>query len=111
MTPLTVEHPPNKLLDLVSKVYIMVLELNALFMVSVGFFELMCTGLLQGLAMERDEASKGIAPTPLYDSSMAIPAGYGSIPPPQNHTVDFRLSKYYNFIVFSVFFFSKLFKF
>ncbi|KAJ8619767.1 hypothetical protein MRB53_028296 [Persea americana] len=63
MTPLTVEHPPNKLLDLVSK----------------------------GLAMERDEASKGIAPTPLYDSSMAIPAGYGSIPPPQNHTVDFSI--------------------
>lgn len=108
MTPLTVEHPPNKLLDLVSKVYIVVLELNALFIVSVGFFELMCTGLLQGLAMERDEASKGIAPTPLYDSSMPIPAGYGSIPPPRSHAVDFRLNKYYNFIVFSVFFFLKV---
>lgn len=77
---------------------------------SVGFFELMCTNLLQGLAMERDEASKGIAPTPLFDSAMAIPAGYGSIPPPRSHTVDFRLSKYCNFIIFSLVFFSKLFK-
>ncbi|XP_077211272.1 transducin/WD40 repeat-like superfamily protein isoform X1 [Tasmannia lanceolata] len=60
MTPLNVEAPPNKLLDLVSK----------------------------GLALERDEVSRGIYSPSLFDSTGAIPAGYGLIPAPANH-VDF----------------------
>ncbi|XP_058070491.1 cleavage stimulation factor subunit 50 isoform X2 [Magnolia sinica] len=61
MTPLNVEAPPNKLLDLVSK----------------------------GLAVERDEAAKGISPASLFDSATGIPAGYGSVPAPPINAIDF----------------------
>ncbi|KAI3454799.1 hypothetical protein Pfo_011462 [Paulownia fortunei] len=59
MTPLNVEAPPNKLLELVAK----------------------------GLAVEKDEMLRGVSSTTLYDSS--IPTGYGSIPAPRVVAVDF----------------------
>ncbi|KAK6148631.1 hypothetical protein DH2020_019543 [Rehmannia glutinosa] len=59
MTPLNVEAPPNKLLDLVAK----------------------------GLAVEKDEMLRGVSSTTLFDSS--IPTGYGSIPAPRVVAVDF----------------------
>ncbi|GFP90667.1 cleavage stimulation factor subunit 50 [Phtheirospermum japonicum] len=59
MTPLNVEAPPNKLLDLVAK----------------------------GLAVEKDEMLRGVSSTKLFDSS--IPTGYGSIPAPRVVSVDF----------------------
>ncbi|XP_051118342.1 cleavage stimulation factor subunit 50 [Andrographis paniculata] len=58
-TPLDVEAPPKKLLELVAK----------------------------GLAVEKDEAVKGVSSTALFDSS--TPAKYGSVPPPQASAVDF----------------------
>ncbi|RZC60023.1 hypothetical protein C5167_021781 [Papaver somniferum] len=63
MTPLNVESPPNKLIELVAK----------------------------GLAVERDEAFRGVAPAAaLFDyGSAAIPAGYGLVPPPRITSVDF----------------------
>ncbi|KAL5723190.1 Cleavage stimulation factor subunit 50 [Ranunculus cassubicifolius] len=63
MTPLNVESPPNKLLELVAK----------------------------GIAVERDEVSRGIAPATLFDSGLVIPAGYGSIPPPRIASIDFSV--------------------
>lgn len=63
MTPLNVETPPNKLLELVAK----------------------------GLAVEKDEWSRGVSPATLFDSGLAIPAGYGSIPPPRTTAVDFSV--------------------
>ncbi|KAF7134822.1 hypothetical protein RHSIM_Rhsim08G0143500 [Rhododendron simsii] len=62
MTPLNVEAPPNKLLELVAK----------------------------GLAVEKDEMLRGVSSSPLFDSGAAIPAGYGSIPEPRVVAVDFR---------------------
>ncbi|KAF8399638.1 hypothetical protein HHK36_015507 [Tetracentron sinense] len=62
MTPLNVEAPPNKLLDLVAK----------------------------GLAVEKDEASRGVSPSALFDSGTAISAAYGSVPAPRPIAVDFR---------------------
>ncbi|KAJ4972961.1 hypothetical protein NE237_006135 [Protea cynaroides] len=61
MTPLNVEASPNKLLDLVAK----------------------------GLAVERDEGSKGVAPSALFDSGTALTAGYGSVQVPRSVSVDF----------------------
>lgn len=61
MTPLNVEAPPNKLLELVSK----------------------------GLAVEKDEIVRGVTSSALFDSSMATPAAYGSIPAPRAVAVDF----------------------
>nr|DAD31497.1 TPA_asm: hypothetical protein HUJ06_010348 [Nelumbo nucifera] len=61
MTPLNVEAPPNKLLDLVAK----------------------------GLAVERDEASRGVSSAAIFDSGTAIPAGYGSVPIPRTIAIDF----------------------
>ncbi|KAL6012036.1 hypothetical protein ACLOJK_002507 [Asimina triloba] len=61
MTPLNVEAPPNKLIDLVAK----------------------------GLAVERDEASRGIQPAALFDSAAGIPVGYGSIPAAPINAIDF----------------------
>ncbi|KAI8543107.1 hypothetical protein RHMOL_Rhmol08G0192700 [Rhododendron molle] len=62
MTPLNVEAPPNKLLELVSK----------------------------GLAVEKDEMLRGVSSSTLFDSGAAIPAGYSSIPEPRVVAVDFR---------------------
>ncbi|KAL8492386.1 hypothetical protein ACS0TY_023832 [Phlomoides rotata] len=59
MTPLNVEAPPNKLLELVAK----------------------------GLAVEKDEMSRGVSSTTLFDSS--IPSGYGLIPAPRVVSIDF----------------------
>ncbi|KAM7479813.1 hypothetical protein LguiA_028026 [Lonicera macranthoides] len=64
MTPLNVETPPNKLLELVAK----------------------------GLAVEKDEILRGVSSTALFDSSMAIPAAYGSIPAPRAVAVLLRNS-------------------
>ncbi|XP_042490461.1 cleavage stimulation factor subunit 50 [Macadamia integrifolia] len=61
MTPLNVEAAPNKLLDLVTK----------------------------GLAVERDEASKGVAPAALFDSGTALPDIYGAVPVPRAVSIDF----------------------
>ncbi|KAI3929875.1 hypothetical protein MKW98_004029 [Papaver atlanticum] len=63
MTPLNVESPPNKLIELVAK----------------------------GFAVERDEAFRGVAPAaaPFDYGSAAIPAGYGLVPPPRITSVDF----------------------
>ncbi|XP_043707757.1 cleavage stimulation factor subunit 50 [Telopea speciosissima] len=61
MTPLNVEAPPNKLLDLVAK----------------------------GLAVDRDEASKGVAPAALFDSGTALTDVYGSVPAPRTVSIDF----------------------
>ncbi|XP_058180720.1 cleavage stimulation factor subunit 50 [Rhododendron vialii] len=61
MTPLNVEAPPNKLLELVAK----------------------------GLAVEKDEMLRGVSSSPLFDSGAAIPARYGSIPEPRVVAVDF----------------------
>ncbi|KAA8542563.1 hypothetical protein F0562_023715 [Nyssa sinensis] len=60
MTPLNVEAPPNKLLELVAK----------------------------GLAVEKDEILRGVSST-VFDSSAATPAAYGSIPAPRAVAVDF----------------------
>ncbi|KAG1368665.1 putative Cleavage stimulation factor subunit 50 [Cocos nucifera] len=59
MTPLNTEAPPNKLLELVAK----------------------------GLAVERDEASRGVSSGGLFDSIAGVPAGHGLVPLPT--TVDF----------------------
>ncbi|KAL2482092.1 Cleavage stimulation factor subunit 50 [Forsythia ovata] len=59
MTPLNVEVPHNKLLELVAK----------------------------GLTVEKDEMLRGIPSSTLLDSS--IPTGYGSIPAPRVVSVDF----------------------
>ncbi|CAI9111762.1 OLC1v1012074C1 [Oldenlandia corymbosa var. corymbosa] len=59
MTPLNVEAPPNKLLDLVAK----------------------------GLAVEKDEILRGVPSAALFDSS--IHTGYGSIPAPRATALDF----------------------
>lgn len=42
----------------------------------------------QGLAVEKDETSRGVSSTALFDSS--IPTRYGSIPAPKVSAVDFR---------------------
>ncbi|XP_073004754.1 cleavage stimulation factor subunit 50 isoform X2 [Typha latifolia] len=60
MTPLSTEAPPNKLLELVAK----------------------------GLAVERDEASRGIPSGAIFDSVAGISAGYGSVHVPTS-SVDF----------------------
>ncbi|KAL3824726.1 hypothetical protein ACJIZ3_020755 [Penstemon smallii] len=59
MTPLNVEVPPNKLLELVAK----------------------------GLVVEKDEMLRGVSSTTSFDSS--VPIGYGSIPAPRAASVDF----------------------
>ncbi|XP_031271059.1 cleavage stimulation factor subunit 50 [Pistacia vera] len=61
MTPLNIEAPPNKLLELVAK----------------------------GLAVEKDEIGRGVPLNPLFDSGSSIPAAYGSIPAPRAAAVDF----------------------
>ncbi|XP_044487574.1 cleavage stimulation factor subunit 50 isoform X2 [Mangifera indica] len=61
MTPLNVEAPPNKLLELVAK----------------------------GLAVDKEEIGRGVPLNPLYDSGASIPAVYGSIPAPRAAPVDF----------------------
>ncbi|XP_073004753.1 cleavage stimulation factor subunit 50 isoform X1 [Typha latifolia] len=66
MTPLSTEAPPNKLLELVAKI-------------------LRCQ---QGLAVERDEASRGIPSGAIFDSVAGISAGYGSVHVPTS-SVDF----------------------
>ncbi|XP_072952316.1 cleavage stimulation factor subunit 50 isoform X2 [Typha angustifolia] len=60
MTPLSTEASPNKLLELVAK----------------------------GLAVERDEASRGIPSGAIFDSVAGISAGYGSVHVPTS-SVDF----------------------
>ncbi|KAJ8448889.1 hypothetical protein Cgig2_030745 [Carnegiea gigantea] len=62
MTPLDVEVPPNRLLDLISK----------------------------GLAVEKGEPVKGVSASMLLDSGSAVPAAYGSVPVPRTTAVDFR---------------------
>ncbi|KAH9606604.1 hypothetical protein KSS87_019768 [Heliosperma pusillum] len=62
MTPLDVEVPPNRLLDLVSK----------------------------GLAVEKGEPIKGMSASILFDSGSSVPASYGSIPVPRTSVIDFR---------------------
>lgn len=44
----------------------------------------------QGLAVEKDETGRGVPSSTLFDSSTALPAAYGSIPPPRVVSVDFR---------------------
>ncbi|GAB4845359.1 Cleavage stimulation factor subunit 50 [Ancistrocladus abbreviatus] len=61
MTPLNVEVPPNRLLDLVAK----------------------------GLAMEKGEPTRGVSSSMMYDSATPLPAAYGSIPAPRTAPVDF----------------------
>ncbi|XP_020537453.1 cleavage stimulation factor subunit 50 isoform X2 [Jatropha curcas] len=61
MTPLNVEAPPNKLLELVAK----------------------------GLAAEKDEMLRGITSTPMYDLGTLVPAAYGSIPAHRVASIDF----------------------
>lgn len=61
MTPLNIEASPNKLLELVAK----------------------------GLAVDKDETLRGLSSSTLFDSSTALPAAYGSIPPPRSVSVDF----------------------
>ncbi|KAK9278973.1 hypothetical protein L1049_028555 [Liquidambar formosana] len=60
MTPLNVEAPPNKLVDLVAK----------------------------GLAVEKDEVLRGVSSS-LFDLGAAVPAAYGLIPAPRTVSVDF----------------------
>ncbi|XP_020530420.1 cleavage stimulation factor subunit 50 isoform X5 [Amborella trichopoda] len=64
MTPLNVEVPSNKLVDLVSK----------------------------GLAVEREEALRGVSPTSTVDPTgggTVISAGYGLVPTLPTHSLDF----------------------
>lgn len=61
MTPLNVEYPPNKLLELVAK----------------------------GLAAEKDEAVRGVLSASMFDSN--LPTGYGSIPASRAASVDFSV--------------------
>ncbi|KAK9684458.1 hypothetical protein RND81_10G211700 [Saponaria officinalis] len=61
MTPLDVEVPPNRLLDLVSK----------------------------GLAVEKGEPIKGVSASTLFDSGASVPVAYGSIPVPRTSAIDF----------------------
>ncbi|GFS40368.1 transducin/WD40 repeat-like superfamily protein [Actinidia rufa] len=61
MTPLNVEAPPNKLLELVAK----------------------------GLAVEKDEMLRGVSSSALYDLGATIPVGYDSVPAPRAVSVDF----------------------
>ncbi|KAK8515841.1 hypothetical protein V6N13_096830 [Hibiscus sabdariffa] len=60
MTPLDVEAPPNKLLELVAK----------------------------GLAVKEDETLRGVPSSTLFDLGTAL--GYGSNPNPRVSSVDFR---------------------
>ncbi|XP_062170792.1 cleavage stimulation factor subunit 50 isoform X1 [Alnus glutinosa] len=61
MTPLNVEAPPNKLLELFAK----------------------------GLAVEKDEMLRGVTSSALFDLGTSLPASYGSIPAPRAAAVDF----------------------
>ncbi|KAL9231525.1 hypothetical protein vseg_006747 [Gypsophila vaccaria] len=61
MTPLDVEVPPNRLLELVSK----------------------------GLAVEKGEPIRGVSSSMLFDSSSSVPVAYGSIPVPRISAIDF----------------------
>ncbi|GMY15485.1 cleavage stimulation factor subunit 50 [Fagus crenata] len=61
MTPLNVEAPPNKLLELLAK----------------------------GLAVEKDEMLRGVTSSALFDLGSSLPAAYGSIPAPRTAAVDF----------------------
>ncbi|KAH6807719.1 Transducin/WD40 repeat-like superfamily protein [Perilla frutescens var. frutescens] len=61
MTPLNVELPPNKLLELVAK----------------------------GLAVENDEMIRGVSSTTSFDSSIA--SAYGSVPAPRVVSMDFSV--------------------
>uniref|UniRef100_A0A2P2LA03 Cleavage stimulation factor 50 kDa subunit n=1 Tax=Rhizophora mucronata TaxID=61149 RepID=A0A2P2LA03_RHIMU len=61
MTPLNVETPPNKLLELVAK----------------------------GMAVEKDEMVRGVTSTALYDGVLIPPAAYGSIPASRAASIDF----------------------
>ncbi|XP_015571998.2 cleavage stimulation factor subunit 50 isoform X1 [Ricinus communis] len=65
MTPLNVEAPPNKLLELVAK----------------------------GLAAEKDEMLRGVTSTAMYDLGTLLPAAYGSIPAPRAASVDFSAAQ------------------
>nr|GLL35474.1 cleavage stimulation factor subunit 50 [Ipomoea trifida] len=60
MTPLTVETPPNRLLELVAK----------------------------GLAAEKGEVLRGVSSAAPFDPTLAT--GYGSTPAPRAISVDFR---------------------
>ncbi|KAH7851513.1 hypothetical protein Vadar_012716 [Vaccinium darrowii] len=53
--------------------------------------------LNQGLAVEKDEMLRGVSSSPSFDSGVAIPAGYGSIPEPRVVAVDFRQYVYPNY--------------
>ncbi|XP_057952628.1 cleavage stimulation factor subunit 50 isoform X1 [Malania oleifera] len=67
MTPLNVEAPPNRLLDLVAKV-----------------------STCPGLAVEKDEISReGVSSTAIFQLGTSTPATYGSIPAPRTVAVDF----------------------
>ncbi|KAI4343987.1 hypothetical protein L6164_011267 [Bauhinia variegata] len=61
MTPLNVEAPPNKLLELVAK----------------------------GIAAEKDEVLRGTSSSPLYDLGASMPVAYGSVPAQRTSGVDF----------------------
>ncbi|KAF7838549.1 cleavage stimulation factor subunit 50 [Senna tora] len=61
MTPLNVEAPPNKLLELVAK----------------------------GLAAEKDDRLRGTPSASFHDLGASMPAAYGSVPPPRAAAVDF----------------------
>ncbi|PSS08003.1 Cleavage stimulation factor subunit like [Actinidia chinensis var. chinensis] len=61
MTPLNVEAPPNKLLELVTK----------------------------GLAVEKDEMLRGVSSSTLFDLGATMPVGYDSVPAPRAVAVDF----------------------
>ncbi|KAI3896542.1 hypothetical protein MKW92_043211 [Papaver armeniacum] len=80
MTPLKVESPPNKLIELVAKYFI-----------SMDLFQ----SCVHGLAVERDEVFRGVASAAAHIDygSAVIPAGYGLVPLPRITSVDFRASK------------------
>ncbi|GMH21899.1 hypothetical protein Nepgr_023742 [Nepenthes gracilis] len=61
MTPLNVEVPPNRLLDLVAK----------------------------GLAAEKGDPVRGVSSVTVFDSGAALPAAYASMPAPRTAAIDF----------------------
>ncbi|WCJ35822.1 Cleavage stimulation factor subunit 50 [Euphorbia peplus] len=65
MTPLNVDAPPNRLLELFAK----------------------------GLAAEKDDILKGVSSTAMYDSGTLAPTVYGSVPASRAASVDFSAAQ------------------
>lgn len=94
MTPLDTEVSGNKLLELVAKVWFFTFSFFefsfvSIFSVYLAFRSCWVLRCQQGLAAERDEASRGVSSGGLFDSVAGVPTGYGSGILPTS-SIDFR---------------------